>query len=105
MKVYISIPIAGKDEKKQREKADRIKAMLSKKGYNVVNPFEIYSGCSPTYYDYICQDLRALADCDVIFLCKDWQTSKGCKVERFFAETYGKKIMFENVEEIERYWR
>lgn len=105
MRIYISIPISNCDEKKQREKADKIKTMLSKKGFEVINPFDVYCGSSPTYFDYICCDLRELADCDAIFLCKDWQTSKGCKVERFFAETYGKKLMFETVEQPEIYYR
>ena len=103
--IYISIPISGHDERKQREKADQIKNMLSKRGYTPVNPFEIYSGKNPTYFDYISHDLRALADCDAIYMCKDWQTSKGCKVEHFFAETYGKKIMFEPVERTDTFWR
>lgn len=104
MKIYISLPISGR-ENEAREKADAIRLMLSKRGHQPVNPFEIYNGRDAGYFDYLCHDLRALADCDAVFLCKDWQTSKGCRVERFFAETYGKKLMFESVEQPEVYWR
>lgn len=69
MKVYISLPISGK-EKTAREKADIIKAALSRAGHTPVNPFDIYAGDKPGYADYLCADLRKLADCDAIFLCE-----------------------------------
>ena len=95
MKIYISIPISGHDEKEQREHADLIKATLSRAGHTPVNPFDIYAGKNPTYADYLCADLRALADCDAIFLCDGWQFSRGCRIERTFAEEFCKQIMYE----------
>lgn len=104
MRIYISLPISGHDEKIQRDKADKIKMALSKRGYETVNPFEIYAGENPQYIDYLLADLRALNDCDAIFLCKGWQQSKGCQLEREFAELYRKRLMFESVEEPIIYW-
>ena len=96
--IYISIPITGHNEKKQREKADRIKAHLSKNGYEVVNPFDIYAGDHPDYFDHICHDLRALSDCDEAYFCLGWQNSKGCQLERQFCDIYGKVLRFESSE-------
>lgn len=96
MKIYISIPISGKDEREVREHADLIKASLSRAGHSPVNPFDIYAGKNPTYADYLCADLRALADCDAIFMCNGWQFSRGCRIERTFAEEFGKHVMYEN---------
>lgn len=98
MKIYISIPISGHDETAQREKADMMKARLSRLGHAAVNPFDIYAGENPTYIDFIVADLRQLWTCDAIMLCKDWQKSRGCRLERSFAEIYGLKLMFETVE-------
>lgn len=95
MKVYISIPISGRDIAEVREHADLIKASLSRVGHKVINPFEIYAGNNPTYADYLCSDLRALADCDAIFLCKGWQFSRGCRIERNFADEFLLQIMYE----------
>lgn len=100
-RIYLSIPITGHDEKKQREKADRIKAYLSKQGYEVVNPFEIWIGRDCTYFDYISNDLRALADCQEAYFCIGWQNSKGCRLEHAFCDIYGIKIRFES----EDIWR
>ncbi len=98
MTVYISIPISGKDINRQREHADRMKAALSRAGHKPVNPFENYCGENPTYADYLCYDLRILADCEAIMLCEDWQFSRGCRIERTFAEEFGLQIMYERQE-------
>ena len=47
------------------------------------------------YADYLCSDLRAPADCDAIYLCKGWNFSRGCRIERKFAEEFGLKILTE----------
>lgn len=91
MKVYISIPITGHDEKKQREKADLVKGRLSRYGHEVVSPFEIYCGKNPSYEDYICADLRALMDCDAVYFCEGWGKSVGCCIEKAVAEIYSKR--------------
>lgn len=105
MKIFLSIPISGFNHKTQKDKADRIKLLLSKKGNEVVNPFDIYAGKNPSYFDHISYDLRALSDCDAVFFCNGWQNSKGCRLERSFCEIYGKKMLFESVEQPEIYYR
>lgn len=80
-KIYISIPISGHDPVRTREKADRIKAALSRRGWDPVNPFEIYAGNNPTYEDLICSDLQALMGCDAVYFCEGWAYSCGCGIE------------------------
>lgn len=86
LKIYISIPITGKDYKKQREHADDIARSLSRQGWDVVNPFNIYAGKNATYEDHIAFDLRALMDCDAIVMCKGWEHSFGCTLEYSYAQ-------------------
>lgn len=81
MKIYISIPITNLNESDQRQKADMIKASLSRQGHEAVSPFDIYAGKHPQYADYICADLRALFDCDAIYMCHGWRMSCGCTIE------------------------
>lgn len=94
-KIYISLPITGREDE-SRKKADMIKASLSRSGYDVVNPFDIYCGKKPNYKDYLCCDLRALADCDMIYLCNDWEQSRGCRIEYNFAKEFKIQIVFED---------
>lgn len=105
MKIYLSIPVSSMDEKKQRECADRIKMALSKKGWEVVNPFDIVPNVEkPTWFDHIKANLEALSKCDAIFLCNEWKHSCGCRIENEYAEYYGKKRYFEYVELPQYYW-
>lgn len=95
MKVYISIPITGHDIQTVREKADRIKAMLSRAGHTPVSPLDIYAGKNPTYDDHICYDLLAMLDCDALLQCKGWEDSMGCVIEYQVATDYanfGRKL-------------
>lgn len=96
MRIYISIPISNCDEKKQREKADRVKMALSKKGWEVCNPFDIIPDKeNPDWFDYIGADLRELAKCDAIYLCNGWMDSKGCRLEMNYAISMGIETIFE----------
>lgn len=100
MKIYISLPITGHDEKKQREKADRVKTMLSKMGHHPINPFEIYHSPNASYGQMLGADIATLIEyCDAIFLCKGWRESTGCRIEKYVAEQCDKKIIFEEREE------
>lgn len=100
LKIYISLPITG-HERKAREKADMMKAQLSRKGHTPVSPFDIYAGKRPDYADYICFDLRAMLGCDAILFCDGWEKSCGCQIEHDVAmrfKAYGRKdftIMYE----------
>lgn len=84
-KIYISIPITGLPMQKVRERADLLKARLSRDGWQVVSPLDIYAGEKPEYADYICSDLRAMFDCDAIYFCRGWNLSCGCKIEHAVA--------------------
>lgn len=106
MRIYISIPISEKDEKTQREKADKIKIALSKAGYEVVNPFDIIPDRkNPDWFDHIGEDLRELSKCDRIYLCNGWKESKGCNLEMQYAISMGIKPIFESVEPVEYFYR
>lgn len=94
-KCYISIPISGQNRKIQMQTAELTAAMLSRQGYEPVNPFLIYAGRNPEYEDHICCDLRAMLDCDAIYFCEGWEQSLGCCIEHAVAQQYiekGKKI-------------
>lgn len=93
-KIYISIPISGEDYKQQRRFADTVASGLSKRGYIPVNPFNIYAGHERDYWDHVCADLRALADCDAVMFLPGWERSLGCNIEHDFVMrciAHGKK--------------
>ena len=43
---------------------------------------------------YMGKDIEQVILCDAILMCPGWENSKGCKVEKFTAETYGKEVLY-----------
>lgn len=88
MKVFVSLPITGKEEW-ARQEAARVKGILEGKGFEVVTPF----GCAPEpdrkigYYMGRC--IEALLDCTVICQHPEWYKSQGCRVEEAASKVYG----------------
>lgn len=93
MKIYISIPISGKNLMTQTgialEIADKIKSL----GHEPVNPFD--TPLAPPewaeqqkYAYYMGRDIEKLLLCDAVYFCEGWHESKGCLVESYIAETY-----------------
>ena len=97
MKVYISIPISGDDVGEVQKYADIVKAYLSRKGYTVISPFEIFAGKKPTYTDHILANLAKLLECDAVYFCNGWCESSGCRIEHEVAKEFGKVFMYETV--------
>lgn len=95
MKIYISLPISGRREADARREADLIASAISPKGHTPVNPFNVYAGKKPHYFDHICCDLRALLDCDAIYMACGWGLSSGCQLEFEAARLFKKRIILD----------
>lgn len=81
MKVYISIPITGKDIEVQKKYADDMAKFLTKAGHTPVLPFDNGLDESASYEEHIKADLKLLLDCNAILMCKDYHLSNGCLFE------------------------
>lgn len=94
-KIYLSIPISGKDYAEQFNHAFNTRVMLEMNSMEVVTPFDIIKNPETPYPDCMGACVKALLECDGIFLCKGWQESKGCKAELQIALAYDMEIMLE----------
>lgn len=99
MKVYISGKISGIEDDapalfKMAEL--RIKAL----GHEAVNPMELPHDHGKTWHDYMREDIRAMCDCDAIYMLSNWADSKGAIVEHGLAATLGLRIIYESAQEI-----
>jgi hypothetical protein len=75
---------------------DKAETLLRNKGYNVVNPHSIPDPMGVfTYVDYMRMDIRALLDCDAIYLLKGWEFSNGAKLEQSIASMLKMEHCFE----------
>lgn len=94
-KVYVSIPISGEDYNDQRNHAFVVATNLAQKGYDAVTPFDVVPCATTPYNEAMGKCVESLLECDVIYLCKGWQDSKGCKAELQIAIVYGKEVITE----------
>lgn len=94
MKIYISIPISGKDLATQqavaKETAERIRTL----GHEPVNPFDTPPAPpewteKQKYAYYMGEDIKRLLMCDVAYFCEGWRDSDGCLMEFNAAQIYG----------------
>lgn len=105
MKIYISLPITGHDERIQRKKARLWHLHFENEGHEVINPFDVSDFLDrfhkdtrkkpPTYRDYMDADLKELKECTHIFFIEGWDNSKGCIEEAEFSIKHSINVLFE----------
>ena len=91
-KIYLSGKISGDPDFK--EKFASKEKELTEQGHLVFNP-----ALHPdmfTWEQFMELDLKALGNCDAIYLLEDWKDSRGAKIEYDEAVKLGKEIIFEN---------
>ena len=103
-KIYISLPIAFQEDTVY-ERNDAAKEYLKKKykKYEWVSPIDSnhiddealgnHLAIERTAF-YMGRDIEQVILCDAILMCPGWENSKGCKVEKYVAETYGKEVLY-----------
>lgn len=110
MKIYVSGPISGyADGNVDAFKA--VRRVLERRGHDVVVPHDVpahaHEGpCPPSYARgvgvdhtsaacYLRSDLRALLDCDAIYMLRRWELSVGARLEFEVAALCGLTIFYE----------
>ena len=103
-KIYISLPIAFQEDTVY-DRNNHAKSYLNKyySHYDYVSPIDAnqiddealgnHLAIERTAY-YMGPDIEQVILCDAILMCPGWENSKGCKCEKFVAETYGKEVLY-----------
>lgn len=97
MRVYVSVPISGRDINDAKKQAESVKNILRYAGHEVITPFDVVPNPpripEREQYAYCMgKDVEALLTCDAIAMCEGWQDSKGCRAEHHIAMIYGLKF-------------
>lgn len=95
MKVYISIPITGKDIDEQRKHAGDVASFLLTAGHTPVSPFNNGLDVNASYEEHMRADIKMLLDCDAIIMCRDFLMSFGCRFECDVANKCGLTVVDE----------
>lgn len=95
MKIYISGKITGLSLEAAETLFKSAETDLLKQGYEVVNPMTIPHDHDKTWLSYMRADIKALVDCDAIYMLRNWTESKGACTEFNLAHDLGLKIIEE----------
>lgn len=97
MKTYISGKITGLEipvAEKLFEHAELQVKQLH--GGEPVNPMKILPyHPEHTYKDYMIADIKALFDCEAIYMLSNWRESRGARIEHTIAIEMGHKVFYQ----------
>ena len=99
-KLFISQPMRGKTEEEiLREREKVIKAVEKYYGNEIeiidsfFDDYDPKNGCIPL--KYLAKSLELLADADIVFFCRGWDTARGCIIEHQCSVEYGIDRIYE----------
>ena len=90
--MYISGPITG--DPFFMEKFAEAEEHLKARGFEVVNPATLTHKHGRTWGEYMVKGLKALLDCDGVYMLKGWEASRGAKIEKQLAQDLGSKLIY-----------
>ena len=92
MKAYISGPMSNLPEFNYPA-FHAAAAQLRSEGLEVVNPAELTEPAEHLeWHHYMRADIKALMDCDVVYVLDGWHESKGARIEVNLAYDLGMKV-------------
>lgn len=94
MRIYISGKISGIEAEAEQIFQDA-ETELIKQGYEVVNPMKLNHQHDKSWHSYMKEDVKALCDCDEIFMLSNWDKSKGALIELTIAMYLGIKVKYQ----------
>lgn len=104
-KAMLSQPMAGLTDEQIRETRDKAVSYLTSQGYEVVNTLftdEWYNkdqmesrGVVQIPLCFLAKSLEKMSLCHVVYFCKGWGLTRGCRLEHQAAVEYGLEIIYE----------
>lgn len=95
-RVYISGPITGRPDGNQAAFYSAAERLIEE-GALPVNPHDVGYLLPPgsSWLDYMRVDIKALVDCDEIYMLRGWWRSRGARLEWVIAWGLGMKRRYE----------
>ena len=93
-KIYISGKISG-IESEAAQIFERAENELKAKGFNPINPMTLNHDHDKSWHAYMKEDVKALCDCDQIYMLSNWKDSKGAIIEHTIAMYLGIDVVYQ----------
>ncbi|MDH4127675.1 MAG: DUF4406 domain-containing protein [Spirochaetota bacterium] len=84
IKVYISGSITNNPDYIAQFK--NAASVLKDRGYDPINPVELSHNHDKTWKEFMKEDIKALLDCDCIYMLPRWENSIGANLELTIAK-------------------
>lgn len=96
MTIYISGKITGIEDTAHQLFQDAEDFLTRVKGHRVVNPLKLEHNHDKSWHSYLREDIKALCDCDAIYMLDNWTDSKGAIIEPTIAIYIGIKVIYQS---------
>jgi hypothetical protein len=104
-KVYISLPMKGVEDTVWARYQSSVAYVKQLPGYelcDIIPPIDITDfmpnykpeNIKYSYGYYLGKDVELLCDCTDILMSENWENSKGCKIEKYIAETLDINVIY-----------
>jgi len=101
MKIYISGAITNNpNAKAQFDKAKQTLLELNK-GYEPISPMDLPHEHDKSWNAFMREDIKALMDCQGIYMIEGWTNSQGAFIEKELAQSLDFKIIYELISDDE----
>lgn len=94
-KIYISGKITGMVDE-ARILFDKAEVKLKEMGFHPINPMNLPDNHDKKWTSYLKVCIKAMCDCDSIYMLENWRMSKGAGLEYFLAKKLNMDIIYES---------
>lgn len=92
--IYISGKITGM-EQEAKELFGKTELLLNDDKVEVINPMSLPHNHDKTWNSYMKDCIKALCECDSIYMLHNYMDSEGALLELYIAKRIGLKVYFE----------
>ena len=94
-KIYISGKITCMVDE-ARILFDKAEIKLKEMGFHPINPMNLPDNHDKKWTSYLKVCIKAMCDCDSIYMLENWRMSKGAGLEYFLAKKLNMDIIYES---------
>lgn len=95
IKIYISGKITGIEEEAPRLFEKGVE-QIEHIGHIGINPMKLTHEHNKTWEAYMKEDIKALCECDGIYMLRNWTDSEGAIWEHFIAKKLKMIVLYQN---------
>lgn len=93
-KIYIAGKVTGLPQQEVVDKFAKAQKDIEEMGFEVVNPIKVVKNFDTPWNEAMKMCITALFDCNCMVLLPCWKESKGARLEKDIAHSFGMELLF-----------